>query len=303
MDKPDVDSIEGLSPAISIDQKTTSRNPRSTVGTVTEIYDYLRLLWARVGPSPLLQLRSRHRGPVRRADRGPGDDAPGGEQVHGARARRARPQGRVPGHARDAARRGLHARQGRRGAAAPRGGDRARQEAQARHRGGGGPAGDALGPAQAPHRLGRDRRGPRRGHRGRGERRHRGDHHLLGPLHVPPLRHLDAGARAADVLVQLPARRLPALHRARLADGDRPGADRAGPEPVAGRRRHPALVHERLQLLRADDAGDRGQVGGGHGHRLGGPPGGRSRLLPVRHQRRDASTSRTATGTGAAAPT
>src|SRR5881397_1652465 len=49
MEKPDVDSIEGLSPAISIDQKTTSRNPRSTVGTVTEIYDYLRLLWARVG--------------------------------------------------------------------------------------------------------------------------------------------------------------------------------------------------------------------------------------------------------------
>lgn len=49
MDKPDVDAIEGLSPAISIDQKTTSRNPRSTVGTVTEIYDYLRLLYARVG--------------------------------------------------------------------------------------------------------------------------------------------------------------------------------------------------------------------------------------------------------------
>ena len=49
MDKPDVDYIEGLSPAISIDQKTTSRNPRSTVGTVTEIYDYLRLLWARIG--------------------------------------------------------------------------------------------------------------------------------------------------------------------------------------------------------------------------------------------------------------
>ena len=49
MDKPDVDVIEGLSPAISIDQKTTSKNPRSTVGTVTEIYDYLRLLWARAG--------------------------------------------------------------------------------------------------------------------------------------------------------------------------------------------------------------------------------------------------------------
>ena len=49
MEKPDVDSIEGLSPAIAIEQKTTSRNPRSTVGTVTEIYDYLRLLFARVG--------------------------------------------------------------------------------------------------------------------------------------------------------------------------------------------------------------------------------------------------------------
>ena len=50
MDKPDVDYIDGLSPAISIDQKTTSKNPRSTVGTVTEIYDYLRLLWARWAP-------------------------------------------------------------------------------------------------------------------------------------------------------------------------------------------------------------------------------------------------------------
>ena len=49
MDKPDVDYIDGLSPAISIDQKTTSQNPRSTVGTVTEIYDYMRLLWARIG--------------------------------------------------------------------------------------------------------------------------------------------------------------------------------------------------------------------------------------------------------------
>src|SRR3954468_21871140 len=49
MDKPDVDSIDGLSPAISIQQKTTSKNPRSTVGTVTEIYDYLRLLFARIG--------------------------------------------------------------------------------------------------------------------------------------------------------------------------------------------------------------------------------------------------------------
>ena len=49
MDKPDVDFIEGLSPAVSIDQKSTSRNPRSTVGTITEVYDYLRLLYSRAG--------------------------------------------------------------------------------------------------------------------------------------------------------------------------------------------------------------------------------------------------------------
>src|SRR5574339_48088 len=49
MEKPDVDAIEGLSPAISIEQKSTGNNPRSTVGTVTEVYDYLRLLWARIG--------------------------------------------------------------------------------------------------------------------------------------------------------------------------------------------------------------------------------------------------------------
>ncbi len=54
MDKPDVENIEGLSPAIAIEQKTTSKNPRSTVGTVTEVYDYLRLLYARVRHAPLL---------------------------------------------------------------------------------------------------------------------------------------------------------------------------------------------------------------------------------------------------------
>ena len=57
MQKPDVDQIDGLSPAISIEQKTTSRNPRSTVGTVTEIYDYMRLLFARIG-DPVEEFRS-----------------------------------------------------------------------------------------------------------------------------------------------------------------------------------------------------------------------------------------------------
>ncbi|MCR3884703.1 MAG: excinuclease ABC subunit UvrA, partial [Methanothrix sp.] len=71
MDKPEVDSIEGLSPAISIEQKTTSKNPRSTVGTVTEIYDYLRLLFARIGVPhcPVHGIRIEASSPERIADR------------------------------------------------------------------------------------------------------------------------------------------------------------------------------------------------------------------------------------------
>ncbi len=68
MEKPDVDHIEGLSPAISIDQKTTSKNPRSTVGTVTEIYDYLRLLYARIGTPHCPALRPGDRTPDHRPD-------------------------------------------------------------------------------------------------------------------------------------------------------------------------------------------------------------------------------------------
>ena len=104
MDKPDVDSIEGLSPAISIDQKTTSRNPRSTVGTVTEIYDYLRLLWARIGVPHCHVCGERDRRPVARADRRPGARAARRDALHGARAGRARAQGRVRQAARGAAR-------------------------------------------------------------------------------------------------------------------------------------------------------------------------------------------------------
>ena len=104
MDKPDVDSIEGLSPAISIDQKTTSRNPRSTVGTVTEIYDYLRLLWARIGKPhchncgrPIAGQSAEQIIDQVMAHRG-------GHAVHGARADRPRAQGRVRQAARGAAR-------------------------------------------------------------------------------------------------------------------------------------------------------------------------------------------------------
>ena len=95
MDKPDVDFIEGLSPAVSIDQKSTSRNPRSTVGTITEVYDYLRLLFARAGRPhcPKCGKPIARQTPQQIVDRvlehGRGHPLPG------ARAGRPRPQGGV----------------------------------------------------------------------------------------------------------------------------------------------------------------------------------------------------------------
>ena len=96
MQKPDVDHIDGLSPAISIEQKTTSRNPRSTVGTVTEIYDYLRLLFARVGVpySPATGLPIESQTVSQMVDRILA--LPEGTRLLSARANRARPQGRIP---------------------------------------------------------------------------------------------------------------------------------------------------------------------------------------------------------------
>ena len=303
MDKPDVDSIEGLSPAISIDQKTTSRNPRSTVGTVTEIYDYLRLLWARVGhphcyncgrpieaqsaEQIIDQVMTLPEGtkfmvlaPVVRGRKG--EYGKLFEELRAEGFTRVKVDGELRRLEEDI---DLDKKYKHDISVVV---DRLVMRPDLRKR-----LADSIETAVARAEGlvdiedGRVRRG----------------HHLLGPLHVPPLRHLDAGARAADVLLQLAARRLPALHRARLADGDRPRADRAGPVAVAERRRDPALVHERVELLRADDAGDRGQVGGGHGHALGGPPGGRARAASCTAPTATRSTSPTATATGASART
>ena len=95
MQKPDVDHIEGLSPAISIEQKTTRRNPRSTVATVTEIYDYMRLLWARVGVpyQPATGLPIAAQTVSQMVDRV--DGAARRHAALSARPGRARPQGRV----------------------------------------------------------------------------------------------------------------------------------------------------------------------------------------------------------------
>ena len=99
MERPDVDSIEGLSPAISIEQKTTSRSPRSTVGTITEIYDYLRLLYASVGtphcPNCGRPISRQTAEQIVSADRGT-QRADSRRARHGHGPHRARPQGRVP---------------------------------------------------------------------------------------------------------------------------------------------------------------------------------------------------------------
>ena len=95
MDKPDVDFIEGLSPAISIDQKSASRNPRSTVGTITEVYDYLRLLYAAHRRAALPERRHGDHPPDAAADRRPHPRAARGHPLPGARAGGARPQGHL----------------------------------------------------------------------------------------------------------------------------------------------------------------------------------------------------------------
>ena len=166
MEKPDVDSIEGLSPAISIEQKTTSKNPRSTVGTVTEIYDYLRVLYARDRHAALPAVRPGHRRPDRPADGRPRADPAGRHPGGRARPRRAGPQGRVPEAPLRPAPAGLRARPGERDRAGPRRGDRARQEQEAHDRGGRRPPGHPRYGRGAPRRLPRDGP-PARGGRGR----------------------------------------------------------------------------------------------------------------------------------------
>ena len=162
MDKPDVDFIEGLSPAVSIDQKSTSKNPRSTVGTITEVYDYLRLLYARAGRAALPGVRSADRAADAAADRRPGARARGGRPVPGARPGHPRPQGGVRRAVQAAPDPGLLPGPGRRRDLRPRGPAQARQAEEAHHRGGRRPArGQGVLQASAD-RLGRDRARSRR---------------------------------------------------------------------------------------------------------------------------------------------
>ena len=136
MDKPDVDFIEGLSPAVSIDQKSTNRNPRSTVGTITEVYDYLRLLYARAGTPhcPVCGERIARQTPQQIVDQVLAMDE--GTAVPGARAGGAHPQGRVRRPVRQAQLAGLQPGPRRRGGAFADRPAEAEEAGEARHRGG-----------------------------------------------------------------------------------------------------------------------------------------------------------------------
>ena len=290
MDKPDVDSIEGLSPAISIDQKTTSRNPRSTVGTVTEIYDYLRLLWARIGKPhcfncgrPIAaqsaeqiidQIMALEEGtrfmvmaPIVRGRKG----------EYGKQFEELRSEGftrvKVDGEVRLLEEDIVLDKKFKHDISVVV--DRLVMKA---------------GHAQAPGRLGRDGGGA--GGRDPGDRdaaaRRLGGQgaHVQRALRLPALRDLDARARAADLLLQLAARRVPALHGARLADGDRPGAGGARPVAVDRRRGDPAVVERGVDVLRPDHAGDRRALRDRPRGAVGGPAGGAAGPVPAGHERR-----------------
>ena len=257
MDKPDVDSIEGLSPAISIDQKTTSRNPRSTVGTVTEIYDYLRLLWARIGKPhcfncgrPIAaqsaeqiidQIMDFEEGtkfmvlaPIVRGRKGEFRDQL--EHLRSEGFTRVKVNGELRLLEEDIVldkkfKHDLSVVVDRlimRPDLRKRLADSVETAVQL-----------ADGILDVEHVD--TRRGP----------------DLLGALRLPALRHLHARARAALVLLQLPARRLPALHGPGVADGDRPGPDRAGPVAVDLRGRDPAVDERAHRVLRPAHLGDR----------------------------------------------
>ena len=247
MEKPDVDAIEGLSPAISIEQKTTGQNPRSTVGTVTEIYDYLRLLWARVGVPHCPNDGTPGHAAERRADHRYGARLAGGDPDRGARAARAGAQGRVPRPVRGRAQARVRPRPRRRRDLRPRRGADAQPPAEPRHRGRGRPARGARGRPRRGSTTRSRRRSRRRTGvvRGRTPRRigSRSASAVLRALRLPGVRPLAARARAAAVLLQLAVRRLSRLPRPRHpARGERRARPRRsqhldprGRDPAVGR--------------------------------------------------------------------
>ena len=282
MEKPDVDSIDGLSPAISIDQKTTSRNPRSTVGTVTEIYDYLRLLYARVGRphcpvcgrpiagqsidsivEQILALPDGTRftvnAPVVRDRKGEYREL--FEELRNEGFSRVKVDGEQhtleepPAldkkfkHTIEVVVDRLVMKEDLR--------TRLTQSVET-----------AAALAEGLVVVDRWTAARRR---------------LQPELRLPGARRLAAGAPAAHLLVQLAARRLPALHRARRAAGDRSRPARARPVALDRRRRPRAVGGRRLRVLRVGDPGDRRPLRDPDRRAVARADDRAAGLLPLRH--------------------
>ena len=288
MEKPDVDSIDGLSPAISIDQKTTSRNPRSTVGTVTEIHDYLRLLWARIGiphcpncgepitgqsleqiTDRLMTLEEGRRfmvmAPVVRGRKG----------EYGKLLEQMRLEGysrvKVDGELRRLDEEIKLDKKYKHDISVVV--DRLVMKADLRRR-----LSESVEAAAAlSGGLVQAELVSEDGSVGRGAG-------VLRAVRVPELRYLDTRARAEDLLLQLAPRGLRALPWPRLPAGDRPRAGRSRPDPLAGGGRSAALAARPLALLEAGGRGGGREQRSGHDHALAGADGRRARDLPLWHR-------------------
>ena len=288
MEKPDVDSIEGLSPAISIEQKTAGRNPRSTVGTVTEVYDYLRLLWARAGTPHCPSCGK----PVERQSATQIVERlmslPAGTLAGSPGPRRPRPQGRVPRPVRGDAPQGLYPRPHRRrrppaGGAAGPGPPRQPRHQHLRGAQGGGGRRQPL----AHRRRGGDGAAQRR-RRGADRRAHAGRARSAAgavqrALRLRGVRHQHPRAGAPAVLLQLPVRRLPRVRRPGDAQGAQPRAGAGGPLALHPGRRGPSLGRAPRPPARDDPRGAGVRAGLRPQHALGGAGGRHPRRADVRH--------------------
>ena len=329
MEKPDVDQIDGLSPAISIDQKGASRNPRSTVGTVTEIYDYLRLLFARIGHphcpncgreierqtvsqivDQVLALPEGTRllvlGPLIKDRKTEGDRVFEGARKQGFVRVRVDGVQYDLSEAPDARQVQAPHDRGRRGPVhrAPRGGARGLGARRGRPADRPGDRTRRAGPGHlAPRGLGRDGPPPGRGRRGgraRAARRRAAqfeERRYSERYSLPLRRHHDRRAGAALLLVQLAPRRLPDLHGPRHAAGHRPGPRDPGPdEEHQGRRPGPVEQDAHRDLVADEDHGGGVRLARlEHRHAGAGPAAGGGRVPARTRPRTRRSSSATAT--------
>ena len=299
MEKPDVDSIDGLSPAISIDQKTTSRNPRSTVGTVTEIYDYLRLLYARIGRphcpicgrpiagqsldqivEQVLRLDEGTKftvnAPVARDRKGEFKDVLEELRRDGFTRVKVDGEQRLLEEDIELDKKFKHTIEVVV--------DRLVMKADLRQRltqsvetatslAGGLVVIDVVDGDGAARWL---------------ECPRAFEHDVLRELRLPGPRRLAPRARAQDLLLQLAARRLPAVHGTRRAARDRPGPARPGHVALDRRGRARAVDDREPGLLRQRHPGRRGALRDLARHAVAGSHGRAAGPLPVRNGRRQA---------------